>query len=82
MNSIDVHLWDSIELAVGTEQFGPTGYMQIIAKIQLSNLSAVRELVKRIEGMNIVRHPGQNVESFCDKLTKLYCLVDGTGSAL
>lgn len=79
--SISTKLWASVERDLPTNPSGPEILMHIINVHQIVSSSTVRKMIKDLEKMSIKNEPGQNVETFADKVSDMARLIDGTAQS-
>jgi hypothetical protein len=81
MNSLALDLWETIEKDIGVQAGGPIAYAAVVGKIQQVSASSVRSLVTKLKVMNLIKEPGQNVETFGTKVTEMTRRITGSGSS-
>jgi hypothetical protein len=79
--SIKIELWEAIEKDLGYDASGPEVFNAIVRKQQQVNSSSVRALVVTLSKMRLNDEPGQDVESFGNKVIEMSRRIEGTGSA-
>jgi hypothetical protein len=81
LSSLDLQLWSEIEKEVSFDATGPEVLIAVIERKQQVNSSSIRHLVDKLKGLHIAKEPGQDVETFADKVVELARRIEGTGGA-
>jgi hypothetical protein len=78
MNSITSDLWEIIEKEVGSNPTGPEAFFAIIQEGQVSTASMVQALTEQLKRMSIKSEPGQNVQTFTNKIVDIARRINGS----
>ena len=78
MKSITTDLWNIIEKDVPADPTGPEAFHAIIQEQQVSTASMVQKLTMTLMGMTLKSEPGQNVQTFANKVTKIAHKIEGS----
>ena len=81
LNSISLDMWESIEKSLPPYPSGPEVFGAVIRKKQYLNASSVRKMVDQLQGMKLISEPGQNVNTFANKILELANRIEGSGGA-
>ena len=68
MNSISPSFVNMIEPELGSSPAGPVVFYKIMNKVQMMSAEAMRKLEKELKGLILKQEPGENVETFCNKI--------------
>jgi hypothetical protein len=72
MNSIGPTLHSDLQKFITGTLMGPVVFMLIVSRIQSSSASSWRAMVDALKAMRLSQEPGQNVDTFSDKISS-YC---------
>lgn len=72
MKSIGPNLHSDLQKFIVGTLLGPVVFMQIVSRIQSSSSSVWRAMVDSLKALRLRQEPGENVDSFSDKITE-YC---------
>jgi hypothetical protein len=60
-----------IEPELGSSSSGPVVFYKIINKVQMMSAEAMRKLEGQLKGLTLKQEPGENVETFCNKIREV-----------
>ena len=72
MNSIGSNLHADLQKFITGDLCGPIVFMLIVNRVQASSASVWRKVVDKLKKLRLCEEPGENVDTFCDKITG-YC---------
>jgi hypothetical protein len=81
LNSVSLSLWETVEKDLGVDASGPEAFAAVVYKLQQVSSAAVRHLVDELNGLSLLKEPGQDVEIFGGRVVELCRRITGTGSA-
>jgi hypothetical protein len=80
-NSITLDMWKRVEKDLPARPTGPEIFAAVVRSHQATSTAAVRTLVMDLLKLELKQEPGQDVETFGDKVSELARRIEGTGGS-